>query len=175
MSVVGAAQRAKRKRAWALVGTVACGLACASHPPPPPHTAEKAAPPARLAWLPAESVAGRKLAEAINAGLGQVSLPGTGTAVKAAVSMEVAQLAIECTEPTPACYTAVGRSLGADEMLWVELGAGGRSSPEVHVALLLYDVRAGTAPRRVERTFDGVEAAGAGLAALVDSLKAGPR
>jgi hypothetical protein len=176
MSVTRAAQRANRERLWAFAGVLVGGLACASSAPPPVHTVQKAAPPAaHLAWLPAESVAGKKLADAINAGLGQVSLPGAAAGVKAAVSMEVAQLAIECTDPTPTCYTAVGRSIGADEMLWVELGAGGRSSSEVRVALLLYDVRAGTPPRRVERTFAGVDAAGAGVAALADTLKAGPQ
>ena len=147
-------------------------LGCASRTPPA-RTAERAAPPARLTWLPAESTAGRELAKAVDERLGQVSLPGSAAGVKAAVSMEVAQLAIECTAPTPSCYTAVGRSLGADEMLWAELGAGDGSSHEVRVALLLYDVRAGAAPRRVERTFDSVEAARAGVSALVDRLKTG--
>ena len=148
-------------------------LGCASQSPPPARTASKAAPSARLTWLPAESTAGRELAKAVNENLGQVSLPGSGASVKSAVSMEVAQLAIECTEPTPTCYTAVGRSLGADEMLWAELGAGGGPARDVRVALLLYDVRAGAAPRRVEQKFDSVEAARAGVAALVDRLKAG--
>jgi len=177
MSSAGAAQRAKRGPLRVLSGALLLALGCANRPPPPARTASKVAPPARLTWLPAESVAGRELAKAVNENLGQVALPGAGAGVKSAVSMEVAQLAIECTEPTPTCYTAVGRSLGADEMLWAELGAGGGPSRDIRVALLLYDVRDGAAPRRVEQSFASVEAVRAGVSALVDRLKTaiGPR
>jgi hypothetical protein len=176
MSSAGAAQSAKRERLGVLSAVLLLALGCAGRSPSV-RNAPKAVPPARLAWLPAESIAGRELAQAVNERLGRVSLPGAAAGVKAAVSMEVAQLAIECTEPTPSCYTAVGRSLGADEILWAELGVPGDSSHEVRVALLLYDVRGGAAPKRVERTFDGVEAARAGVSALVDRLKTrnGPR
>jgi hypothetical protein len=173
MSSAVAAQRAKRERLWALSAGVLLGLGCATGTPPPVRTVEKAPPPARLAWLPADPLAGAALAKAVNERLGLVAIPGAAAGVKAAVSMEVAQLAIECTEPTPTCYTAVGQSLGADEMLWAELSPGSSATQEIRVALLLYDVRAGVAPRRLERTFDGAEAARAGVAALVDSFKSG--
>jgi hypothetical protein len=173
MSSAAAGQRTKREQLCVLAGALLLALGCASRSPPPVRTAQKAPPPARLTWLPAESTAGRGLAKAVNDQLGQVSLPGAGASVKSAVSMEVAQLAIECTEPTPSCYAAVGRSLGADEMLWAELGGGGGSSRAIRVALLLYDVRAGVAPRRVERTFDNVDAARSGVAALAEKLKTG--
>jgi hypothetical protein len=171
MSSDGAARRAKRERLWALPGALVLAVGCASKPPPPARTAEKATPPARLAWLPAEPLAGRELAAAVNERLAGVAIPGAAAGVKAAVSMEVAQLAIECTEPTPSCYAAVGRSLGADEMLWAELGTTSGRSRQIRVALLLFDVRAGDAPRKVERTFDGVEAARDGVAALADTFK----
>jgi hypothetical protein len=82
--------------------------------------------------------------------------------------MEVAQLAIECTQPTPACYGAVGQSLEADQLLWAELHAGSARQPKIRVAVVLYDVRAGNAPTRVEKTFEGPQAAREGIAALVD-------
>jgi hypothetical protein len=170
---VGAAQRAKQGQLWMLSGALLLGLGCASQPAPPAAHAQKPAPPARLAWLPADPLAGPELAQAVNDRLGQITLPGTSAGVKAAVSMEVAQLAIECTEPTPTCYTAVGRSLGADEMLWAELSPDSGHQTAVRVALLLFDVRGGAAPRRVERTFAGVDAARAGVAALVDTFKTG--
>lgn len=172
MSSAGAAQRTKRERLCLLAGALSLVLGCAGRSPAV-QNARKTGPPARLAWLPAESTSGRELAKAVNERLGRVSLPGAAAAVKAAVSMEVAQLAIECTAPTPSCYTAVGRSLGADEMVWAELGTGGDSSHEIRVALLLYDVRAGSTPKRVEQTFDSVAAARAGVAALADKLKTG--
>ena len=173
MSSAGAAQRAKRGPLRVLSGALLLAVGCASRSPPAARAAGHVAPPARLTWLPAESTAGREVSRAVNENLGQVALPGAGAGVKSAVSMEVAQLAIECTEPTPTCYTAVGRSLGADEMLWAELGAAGGSARDIRVALLLYDVRAGAAPRRVEQSFESVEAVRAGVAALVDRLKAG--
>jgi hypothetical protein len=178
MSSAGAVQRANRRRLGVLSSALLLAVGCASRSSPPPaRTAVNVAPPVRLTWLPAESTAGRELAKAVNENLGQVALPGTRTSMKSAVSMEVAQLAIECTDPTPTCYTAVGRSLGTDQMLWAELGAGGGSSPDIRVALLLYDVRAGAAPRRVEQKFQSVEAVRAGVSALVDQLKiaSGPR
>jgi hypothetical protein len=177
MSSVGAAQRAKRGLLGLLSGALLLALGCASRSPPAVRTAGNLAPPVRLTWLPAESTAGRELAKALNQNLGQVSLPGAAASVKSAVSMEVAQLTIECTEPTPTCYTAVGRSLGADEMVWAELGTGGGSARDIRVALLVYDVRAGAAPKRVEQKFDTIEAARVGVSALVDRLKAvdGPR
>jgi hypothetical protein len=173
MSTAGAAQRAKRGALYALSGALWLALGCASRSPPPARTAVSAKPPARFTWLPADAIAGRDLAKAVNENLGQVSLPGAAASVKSAVSMEVAQLAIECTEPTPTCYTAVGRSLGADEMVWAELGAGGSSSRDIRVALLFYDVRAGADPKRVEQKFESLEAARAGVSALVDRLKTG--
>src|SRR6516164_6087530 len=124
MSSDGAAQRARPERLWALAAALALGAGCASRSPPPARTTQKAPPPARRGWLPAEPLAGSALAQAVNERLAEVTIPGASTGVKAAVSMEVAQLAIECTEPTPTCYTAVGRSLGADEMLWAELDTG---------------------------------------------------
>jgi hypothetical protein len=176
MSSAVASQRAKREPLCVLSGALLLALGCAGRTPPPATAQKVVTPPARLTWLPAESISGGKLAKSVNEELGQVSLPGAAAGVKSAVSMEVAQLAIECTEPTPRCYTAVGRSLGADEMVWAELGVG-HSSRDVRVALLLYDVRVGAAPKRVERTFDNVEAARAGVSSLVQQLKTegGPR
>ena len=173
MSSDGAAQHARPERLWALGAALALGLGCAGRIPPPARPAAKAAPPARLAWLPAEPLAGAELAKAVNERLGKVTIPGASAGVKAAVSMEVAQLAIECTEPTPTCYTAVGRSLGADEMLWAELDTGRGPSHPIRVALVLFDVRAGAAPKRVARTFEGVAAARDGVAALADGFNGG--
>ena len=88
---------------------------------------------------------------------------GTSTGVKAAVSMEVAQLAIECIQPTPACYRAVGHSLGADRLLWAEIAP---VDEKIRVTVVLFDVGAGTETRKVG-TFDGEKAARAGVAELV--------
>ena len=164
----------------ALAGAAAliCLGACASKPPPPAASPRAAAPapePKRLAWLPVETLEMPDVARTVNDHLGRVKISGATDGRKAAVSMEVAQLAIECTEPTPACYGAVGNSLGADQLLWAELHPGPARAPTIRIALALFDVRAGTAPKRVEKTFDGVQAARAGVADLVDHAFEGGR
>src|SRR6516225_5374028 len=93
---------------------------CAHQPPPAKRAAGGPARPqvVRLAWLPAEPYLSRDLASAINDRLAHVTVAGTSEVIRAPVSMEVAQLAIECIEASPRCYSAVGRSLGGDRLVW---------------------------------------------------------
>jgi hypothetical protein len=152
-----------------VLGAAACGSA----PPPPPATARKPAPaPQRLAWLPLDGLDAPAVAQAVNERMSTVKPTGTSTSVKAAVSMEVAQLAIECIKPTTECYGAVGRSLGADRLMWAELEPSS-DDDKVRLSVLMFDVQAGTAPRRVEETFAGMQAARSGAAGLVERA-AGP-
>jgi hypothetical protein len=150
-----------------LVGSILllCAGACASKAPPPAQTVRKPAPPPpqRLAWMPLDAFEG-PVGAAINDQMGKVRPPGTSASVKAAVSMEVAQLAIECIQPTPACYAAVGRSLNADRLLWAELEPSG--DDKVVVTIVMFDVEAGKSSRRAG-TFADAQAAGAGVADLV--------
>ena len=139
--------------------------ACASKPPPPPpETARRPAPPARLAWMPLDAFDG-PVALAINEQMSKLRPPGTSASVKAAVSMEVAQLAIECIQPTSACYAAVGRSLNADQLLWAELEPPS-ADDKVVVTIVMFDVQAGKSSRRAG-TFADAQAARAGVAELV--------
>ena len=166
----GVVRRARAVGLAVLAGTaLAAASGCSGHEPPP-RTAQPTAPPPppkRLAWLPVDTLEIPDVTRALNAELGHVQLAGTTAAHKAAVSMEVAQLAIECTQPTPTCYQAVGKSLGADRLLWAEVRTGQGRAPEVRIALALYDVGSAVAPRRVERTFAGAAEARAGVADLV--------
>ena len=140
--------------------------ACASSPPPVIEPARKpeAPPPRRLAWMPLEAFEG-PVAQAINEQMSRARPPGTSASVKAAVSMEVAQLAIECIEPTAACYAAVGRSLNADRLLWAELDPSG-GDDKIVVTIVMFDVQAGKSARRAG-TFADAQAARAGVADLV--------
>jgi len=156
---------------WLAGAASLCSVACASrHAPAPvtPRAATPTVPPKKLAWLPVDVLDAPDVARTINDHLGRLKIPGAGDSVKAAVSLEMAQLAIECTEQTPACYRAVGKSLGADQMLWGELRRSPTPKKSIRVSLALFDVRAGTPPKRVEKTFDDPQAARAGVAALVD-------
>jgi hypothetical protein len=142
--------------------------ACAGSQEAAPEVARKPPPaPQKLAWMPLDAFDAPTVAQAVNDRLGTIKPSGTAASIKAAVSMEVAQLAIECIEPTPACYGAVGRSLGADRLMWAVLEPAA-DDEKIRVTVMVFDVQAGTAPRRVGETFAGVQAARAGVAGLVD-------
>jgi hypothetical protein len=139
-------------------------ISCASSEKPAPATVAKAAPPpARLAWMPLDGFDAPVVARALNDELSRVKLAGASPGVKAAVSMEVAQLAIECIEATPACYRAVGHSLGADRLMWAQIDP---ADEKIRVTVVLFDVGAGTETRKVGM-FDGEQAARAGVSDLV--------
>jgi len=132
-----------------------------------PVTAAAAAP-VRLAWLPLEPLVAADVAKTVNDRLGHLAVPGATRSYRAPVSMEVAQLALECIEATAHCYTEVGRSVGADRLLWAELGPAPLSADGLRVAVMLFDVRSSAVLKRVERTYDGLDAVRAGVATLVD-------
>src|SRR3954469_5170196 len=132
-----------------------CRQACAGHHAPPP--ARPAAAPVRLAWLPLEPLVAPEVAAAVNDRLERLAVPGGTRSFRASLSMEVAQLALECIEPTAACYTAVGKSVGADRLLWGELRPGPPPDKSIRVQLVLFDVHGGAVLQRADRTFPGVE------------------
>jgi len=146
-----------------------CLGACASSEPPPVAVVRKAdpPPPQRLAWMPLDPLAAPGVAQVVNERMSKIKPTGTSATVKAAVSMEVAQLAIECIQPTPACYAAVGRSLNADRLMWAEVEPDA-DDDKLRLTVVMFDVQAGTAPKRVGGTFADVQAARAGAADLVD-------
>ena len=159
-------RRARSGRAFRLAGSVVLlGAGACAGKAPPAKVVKAPAPEAKLAWMPLDPL-DSAVAKAVNEQMSRVKLAGTRAAVKAAVSMEVAQLAIECIQPTPACYRAVGHSLGADRLMWAEVDPRA-SEDKIRISVVLFDVQAGTASRR-EGTFAGVDAARAGVAELVD-------
>jgi hypothetical protein len=130
--------------------------------------------PARLAWLPLEPLVSPEIAAAGNASLANVRLAGTSRSFKAPVSMEVAQLAIECIQPTAACYGAVGRSLGAERLVWAELHAKG-ADDRVEVVVQLFDVAGSPPVQRAERKFQNMGQARVGIAPFIEeALGGGP-
>ena len=157
-----------------LLGALLCLPAGCGHSSAPARATAAASPgrrTARLAWLPAEPYLSRDLASTINDRLAHVTLSGTSEIIRAPVSMEVAQLAIECIEATPRCYAAVGRSLGGDRLIWAELRA---SNGAVRVTLVLFDVGAGAVVDKHVRTFASMDEARAGVAAMIDGAFAPP-
>jgi hypothetical protein len=132
--------------------------------PPPPRAAPAAV---RLAWLPFELRAAPELATAVNEQLARVVVDGVTETFAAPVSMEMAQLAIECIDHTPACYAAVGQSVGADRLLWAEMDRGPRGAVTLRVAL--FDVGGGAITQKASRGFPSAKAARAGVGPLVDA------
>jgi hypothetical protein len=127
-------------------------------------------PPSRLAWMPLDGT-DTAVARALNDQMSRAKPAGTVSSTKAAVSMEVAQLAIECIQPTTDCYAAVARSLNADCLMWAQVAP---ADQKIRVTVLLFDVRAGSTLKETG-TFDGVQAARAGVAELVDHAAGGDR
>ncbi|HTA18608.1 MAG TPA: hypothetical protein VK989_04915 [Polyangia bacterium] len=166
---------ARASSSWQVIGAFAAIAAgCATTEPqtivplPPPATTNAAAQATRLAWLPFEPGAGRDLTRATNERLAHVVVDAATETTQAPVSMETAQLAIECIEHTPACWSAVGHSLGADLLLWAELERPTRGA-SVTLRVALFDVGAGALVKNATRPFPNAKAARAGAVSLIDS------
>src|SRR4051812_4559267 len=105
-------------------------LSACAHPQPAAPAAVTSPPPPvnpiKLVVLLAESPAFPKAAQATNDSLIHAQVDGLGAAQVSKVSLEVAQLVIECVEPSVACYEAVGRSLSAKDLLFAQISAASR-------------------------------------------------
>jgi hypothetical protein len=155
---------------------LALGLGCAttthqaaSSPPapvsPPPRV--------RLAWLPFDAHASSGLTTAINAHLGHAKIAGITESFQAPVSMEMAQLAIECIDKAARCYTAVGRSVGADRLLWADLDRRAHGSLTLRVAL--FDVDRGAILHEAAQSYPSANAAQADVETLIARAQSGAR
>jgi hypothetical protein len=134
----------------------------------PRHTASATvAAPVKLAVLPSDPLLFADVAGALDQQLARTHLSGMGPTVRAKVSMEVAQLTLECVSPTDECYTRVGRYLEVDRLLWGQIARDPRSTG-VRVTIVLLDVGRGAPLGRAEEIFARNEAAIGGLRKLVD-------
>jgi hypothetical protein len=108
------------------------------------------------------------LAHKLNGQLAEVKMRAVDDYFMSKVTLEVVQLSIECVEQTPQCYSAVGKSLSAQYLLFGTL-APRKHRHGVKVSLTLFDVAAGAITKTAEREFknDG-EAAGSVPALLAD-------
>jgi muconolactone delta-isomerase len=153
---------------------LALGLGCATtahqaaKSPPPP-----ASPPprVRLAWLPFDASASSGLTAAVNTQLEQVKIAGVTETFQVPVSMEMAQLAIECIEKTARCYAAVGRSVGADRLLWADLDR--RAHGDLTLRVALFDVDRGAVVHEAAQSYPSAKAAQADVDALIARAQSG--
>jgi hypothetical protein len=148
---------------------MACGTA-RPVPPAAPPPAQQPAPPARpriqLTVIPAESDAYPRAAKALSASLTGAAIGGVDDTAVSKVSLEVAQLAIECVDPSDACYAAIGHSMSANRLLFARIDPGA-TRRQIKVTVMFYDVDAGAARRKIAKIFPSEAAAVAGADALV--------
>jgi hypothetical protein len=151
-------------------------VGCATSRPP---SAKPASPvqvavedPVKLAWFPAEAFAFADVAEAANVSLERARVPGVDSRFKAPVSMEVAQLSLECIEQSDECWVAVGRSLEANRLLWADLSFSGDKKKAIVATVVLFDVDDARVVSRAQRSFGSRELAIEGLDSLVQTALA---
>jgi hypothetical protein len=157
--------------------------ACASSAPPPieppvaPANAPRSAPRIRVGVLPPDALPFGEVAAALGRGLEGALSAANGRRVRgsevvaAKVSMEVAQLSLECVSPTNDCYAAVGRFLQVDRLLWGQAVRDGDAS-SVKITVIHLDVGRRIPLGRAERTFTDQVAAVEGVQAVVDQAMA---
>ena len=143
---------------------------CATKAPPKAAAVHRDSSPAgtvRLAVMPADSLLFADIASALDEQLGRARIAGAGTTIRAKISMEVAQLALECVSATDECYAQVGRFLQVDRLMWGQIVRDAPSSG-VKVTVVLLDVARGAQLARAEEVFPKNDAAIGGLRRLVD-------
>lgn len=110
----------------------------------------------RLGVLPPDAMPFADLATALGTQLRHIETHTSRSArtevVLGKVSMEVAQLSLECVTPTTDCYAAVGKFLQVDRLLWGQL-VRDDDKQHVKVTVVLLDVALGTGIGRAERSF----------------------
>jgi len=150
---------------FALLGCAEKPLPPVYHPPP-----SVAAPPAaiKVAVLPPDMLLFSDVASALSDRLAHAQVGGAEPAVMAKVSMEVAQIALECVSATDDCFAKVGRFLQVDRLLWGQIERDSETGLKVSVALL--DVGRSAMVGRAQRAFAGESAAIMGLQGLVDEV-----
>ena len=118
-----------------------------------------------MAVFPAESADFPKAAKATTDALTGAKITGVDETLVAKTSLGDAQLLIECNDPTPDCYQAVGKSLDADRLLFAVIST--EPKKKVKVSVTLFDVAARRPWSHAEKVFATEAEAEGGLAGLV--------
>ncbi len=117
--------------------------------------------------MPAESDEYPVAARVITDRMRRARVGGLDEAVMSTVSMEVAQLSLECVETTTACYGAVGREVGAAQMLFARIEPG-LMPDQVKVTVTLFDVATAAVKRAAVKMFSSEGDIPNGIAAVVE-------
>jgi hypothetical protein len=136
----------------------------------------------KLAVLPVESDAFPRLAKSINGVFHDIQVTGIEDYFLSKVTLEVAQLAIECVDQTNDCWVAVGKSLSSDRMLLAQIGAGGGSGSgkkkkdkTLQLTVTYFDVATGQALHVANKSFKSEDEALRGMKDLIDDAVSGAK
>jgi hypothetical protein len=134
-------------------------------------------PEVTMAIMPVEGDVFPKLVKALNGELTDATVGGVQRTFVSKVSLEVVQISIECVDPTAACWTAAGKSLNADRLLFAQIEPVAepkkKKKKSVHLRVTLFDVHKGEAIGDTDHTYkteDEAVAASRGL--LTETLNA---
>ena len=110
----------------------------------------------KLVVLPIESESFPQVAEELNAAIREAQPAGVREVFTSKVSLEVAQLSVECVEPSSTCYSAVGKAMGAGRMLVARIEPSHEADRTLRVRLILFDVEGGRPLKTVDRGYRSV-------------------
>ena len=137
---------------------LACIAACKHSAPTTPSAKVK------LAVMPAESPDFPKAAKAATESLAGANVQGVDETEVRKVSIDVVQLQIECLDPTPACYSAAGKAISADELLFAKISG---AKKQIDVTVTLFDVDRSKVKHEAHDSFASEDLAIAGIPKLV--------
>jgi hypothetical protein len=125
----------------------------------------------KLAVLPVESDLYPRLAKGVNGLFHDIQVPGVDDYFLSRVTLEVAQLAIECVDVTNSCWSAVGKSLTSDRLLLAQIARNSKSKKDRSLSLSVtyFDVSAAQPLHTANRTFKNEDEALRGMKDLIDS------
>ena len=69
------------------------------------------------------------------------------------VTLETAQLSVECIEATSACYTAVGKAMAVNRLVFSRVLPSKEPDKQVRVVVTLFDVDAGKPVKTVDHSY----------------------
>jgi hypothetical protein len=160
---------------WGMALLALAMTGCASAPPQKrADRVPEAAPQRRrlkLAVLPVESDSYPRLARGINGLFHDIQVPGVDDYFLSKVTLEVAQLAIECVDSTNECWSAVGKSLTSDRLLLASINRGGKKRHErtLTLSITYFDVVTGAPVHVVQKAFKTEEEALRGMKDVIDN------
>jgi hypothetical protein len=118
-----------------------------------------------LAVIPAEREF-PKLADAVDEALAKAQVTGVDEKTLLKEPIDGVLMQIECNERGATCYTALGKVVHADRLLFALIGAAPKK--QIDVTVMLFDVAAGAEKKTAHTVYASEAAALGGIAKLVD-------